>query len=164
MKKFVSAVFAAVIFISGSSFSGNVVYGVEKDIKSETIKVKLNGEVLSFDTAPVLIGGRVMVPMRAIFESLNAVVAWEEETNTAIAYKGDTVLSVQIGNKKLFKGGAGIELDVAPMLWGDKTMVPVRAVTEAFDCKVEWAEKTKEVLITTKQEKSVVVDEAKKAE
>ena len=40
-----------------------------------------------------------------------------------------------------------IELDVPAMIINDRTLVPVRAISEAYGCKVEWAADTKTVVI-----------------
>ena len=40
-----------------------------------------------------------------------------------------------------------ITLDVAPMLVGDRTLVPINAIVGAFFATVEWDEITKTVII-----------------
>lgn len=132
----------------------------EKAEKTE-ITVKIDGAEIKFDQPPILVNDRTMVPLRAIFEGLKAVVTWENDTNTAIAFKDDTTISVQIDNNKMFKNSEVIELDAAPVLVNDRTLVPVRAISEAFNCKVDWDEKNLEVIITTADEKETVVDENK---
>ena len=132
----------------------------EKAEKTE-ITVKIDGTEIKFDQPPILVNDRTMVPLRAIFEGLKAVVTWENDTNTAIAFKDDTTISVQIDNNKMFKNSEVIELDAAPVLVNDRTLVPVRAISEAFNCKVDWDEKNLEVIITTADEKETVVDENK---
>lgn len=133
----------------------------EKAEKTE-ITVKIDGTEIKFDQPPILVNDRTMVPLRAIFEGLKAVVTWENDTNTVIAFKDDTTISVQIDNNKMFKNSEVIELDAAPILVSDRTLVPVRAISEAFNCKVDWDEKNLEVIITTADEKETVVDENKK--
>lgn len=133
----------------------------EKKAEKTEITVKIDGTEIKFDQPPILVNDRTMVPLRAIFEGLKAVVTWENDTNTAIAFKDDTTISVQIDNNKMFKNSEVIELDAAPILVSDRTLVPVRAISEAFNCKVDWDEKNLEVIITTADEKETVVDENK---
>lgn len=111
------------------------------------ISVKVNGEKLSFDQPPVIIGGRTLVPLRAIFVALGATVDWEQSTKTAIAKKGSEVIKISIGSNELFKSGKIIELDVPAKLINEKTMVPARAVSEAFGAKVDWDNDTRTVII-----------------
>ena len=42
-----------------------------------------------------------------------------------------------------------IELDVPPQLIGGRTLVPARAVSEAFGCDVKWDDSTQTVIITS---------------
>ncbi len=90
-----------------------------------------------------------MVPMRKIFESLGAVVTWDDASQTATGKKGDTIVNISINSKTLFKNGVPKILDVAPALIDARTLVPVRAIAESFDCNVEWIAETQTVKITT---------------
>lgn len=40
-----------------------------------------NGEYITLDTAPILLNGRTLVPVRAVAESLDATVEWRGEIN-----------------------------------------------------------------------------------
>lgn len=111
------------------------------------ISVNVNGEKLSFDQPPVIIGGRTLVPLRAIFVALGATVDWEQSTKTAIAKKGNEVIKISIGSNELSKSGKITELDVPAKLINEKTMVPARAVSEAFGAKVDWDNDTRTVII-----------------
>ena len=111
------------------------------------ISVEVNGEKLSFEQEPVIIGGRTLVPLRAIFVSLGATVDWEQATKTAIAKKGNDIIKISIGSNELNKSGAVKELDVPAKLINSSTMVPARAVSEAFGASVDWDEKTRTVKI-----------------
>lgn len=43
-----------------------------------------NGQYITLDTAPILLNGRTLVPVRAVAESLEATVEWREEINTVV--------------------------------------------------------------------------------
>ncbi len=111
------------------------------------ISVEVNGERLSFEQEPVIIGGRTLVPLRAIFVSLGATVDWEQSTKTAIAKKGNDIIKISIGSNELNKSGAVKELDVPAKLRNSSTMVPARAVSEASGASVDWDGKTRTVKI-----------------
>ncbi len=113
------------------------------------VKVYLEDSMLQFDVPPQIINGRTMVPMRVIYESLGAVVSWDDTTKTASGTKGDVTVSVTINSCNLYKNGkVATVLDVAPVIIDGRTLVPVRAIAESFDCKVDWVDETKTVLIT----------------
>ena len=113
----------------------------------DEITVKLDGAFLQFDVSPVLKNDRTLVPFRAIFEALGATVDWDDATQTAIAVKGDTTLKITIGDNKLYRNGEVIELDVPAQILNDRTLVPVRAISESFGCEVNWVDQTQTVVI-----------------
>ena len=113
-----------------------------------TISVYINGTKIQFDQPPILDNGRTLVPLRAIFEALGAEVSWDSNTQTVTAIKGSTQISLQIGSTQLYVNGKVTTLDVPAKLINSSTLVPVRAVSEAFGCKVDWDQDTQTVLIT----------------
>ena len=70
--------------------------GIPAATANENITVYLDDILLSFDVPPQIIDGRTMVPMRKIFESLGAVVTWDESTQTVTGKRGDTTVNVSI--------------------------------------------------------------------
>ena len=53
-----------------------------------------------------------------------------------------------IGSSTMQKDGKDITLDVPAQLINDRTLVPARAVAEAFGCDVDWDDTTKTITIT----------------
>ena len=120
------------------------------------VSVVADGKVLTFeDQAPVISQGRTLLPLRKIFDALGASVYWDDQTKTVFASKGDITIAVQIDEHTMFKneGGQSFQytLDIAPMLVSDRTMIPARAVSEAFGAEVTWDEQTKTVTIVSKK-------------
>ena len=138
MKKLISCVLVICLAFTMFSFTA---------IAQDDISVIVNGKQIEMDQKPVLINDRTLVPMRAIFEALGASVGWDNDTNSVIATKDDTVIFMQIGHNKLFKNNEAIELDVPPKLVNDRTLVPVRAIAESFNLNVSWDEATQTVTI-----------------
>lgn len=114
----------------------------------EAISVFVNDERVSFDVAPTIINDRTMVPVRAIFEALGAEVRWDDEIETAIGVLDDTVVKIAIGKSYLVKNGKRIDIDTPAMIISDRTLVPVRAIAESFDCTVDWYDESQTVEIT----------------
>ncbi len=111
------------------------------------ISVLLNSKKIEFDQLPVLEYGRTLVPLRAIFEALGASVQWDGATQTVTAVKGDTTVSLQIGSTSMYVNGVVKTLDVPAKLINSRTLVPVRAISEAFGCAVGWDGNTQTVII-----------------
>lgn len=116
-------------------------------VDSDTIKVFINGKQLEFDVEPMLINGRTMVPMRVIFEALGAKVNWDGSTQTAIGETKKTTIKITIGKDYLLKNDNIVVLDSPAVVISGRTLVPVRAIAESLDCKVEWYGGTKVVEI-----------------
>jgi len=112
------------------------------------IKVTLDGVELTFEVPPQTIGGRTMVPMRAIFEALGADVKWEGSTQTITGTKDGRVVVMQLDNTTMTINGRAVTLDVPPQVVRGRTLVPVRAISEGLDLKVNWDSGTRTVVIT----------------
>lgn len=118
--------------------------------KNGEIKIEINNERIYPDSAPMLVEGRTLVPIRAIAEKMGYSVAWDEELQlvTLTALKGKTVLHFEIGSDIALKNFTKkIQLDVPAIVVGDRTYLPLRAVAEAMKAEVNWndAEKTVEI-------------------
>ena len=137
----------------------NTVSDTVEDKKEEekktvnAITVIVNGEELVSDVEPKIVNDRTMLPMRAIFEILGARVTWVAEHKTIFAVAGPHLMVLQIGNDVMSLQKVSddttevITLDAPPYIYKDRTLVPVRAVAEAMDAKVEWDAETRTVTI-----------------
>lgn len=113
----------------------------------KSIDVKVNGKSINFDQAPIIDNGRTLVPVRAIFEALGASVEWYSETGTVVSKRGNTTIKMTIGSSTMQKDSKDISLDVPAQIINDRTLVPVRAIAEAFGCNVDWNSNTQTVTI-----------------
>lgn len=131
---------------------------------NENISVFLNGRLINFDQPPIVQNGITLVPMQVIFEALGADVFWWDEAEYIIAIKNDIKLVLSPNENKIFKfigkdigefekksnegNLEGIMLDVAPQIINGRTLVPIRAISEAFGINVDWNRNSKSVLLT----------------
>ncbi len=118
---------------------------------SDEIKVKIDGRQIQFDVPPQIIKNRTMVPLRAIFEALGATVDWDEHTRTVVSTKNGIRVSLTVNYPRIDVNGEDVTLDSPPRIVNGRTLVPVRAISEAFKTNVEWNESEKTVVITTKE-------------
>lgn len=139
MKKFLSLALAVLMLIGMAT----IPVSAQKEVT-----VYLFGEKLSFDVPPQIINGRTLLPMRKIFESLGATVEWNGDTKTVTSFREDKIIILAVDKYIMYVNGEVETLDVAPCLINGRTMVPVRAVSESFDLKVDWDGDTRSVLIT----------------
>lgn len=154
MKKSVSILLSFAILLS---MAVNVLAGV-----APNITVIIDDEVLEFETPPFIENDVTLVPMRTIFEALGAGVLWDEKFQIVSASKSDYDyrISIPIGSKTMTlqsmnwnstsnDGDKAIHLDVPAQIVNDQTFVPLRAVSEVFNCDVQWDEDTKTITITS---------------
>lgn len=119
---------------------------------ASNIKVMLNGEEIKFDVQPQFINNRTMVPLRAIFEALGATVEWDGDSQTVTSTKDDTTISLTINNPTMKVNDSSITLDSPACIVNDRTLVPVRAVSESFKCQVGYDGATTTVSIISDSE------------
>lgn len=139
---------------------------------ADDVKVYVNGAQLTgLDQPPVIINGRTMVPMRAIFEALGCSVDWYGEQQLVAAYDLNNVLFLVINadygsrmdtidfltfmkqNPSEDQIAALVDnntfpLDVPPLIINNRTMVPLRVVGESMDAQVDWDGNARAVYIT----------------
>ena len=115
----------------------------------DNINVMLNGRHLSFDVRPWFLNNRVMVPMRAIFEELGALVEWDQQTKTVTAKKGETVVMMTIGDTSPTINGQIVTIDQPAVVWNGRTLVPLRFVAESLGVSVGWDPSTWTATITS---------------
>jgi prenyltransferase beta subunit len=101
-------------------------------------KVLLNGKYLSFSQPPINESGRILVPMRKIFESLGAEVKWDGDKSLVTGIFADKSIELKIGSLAAKVDGLEIELDVPAVIKNGTTLVPLRFISESLEKKVEW--------------------------
>ncbi len=121
--------------LSGRPFGMNLNRRVTKDTT-----LYVNGDRVAADVAPLLIDGRMMVPVSFVATSLGAGVTWESKTKTVrMSYQGKD-LELVIGQEI---PGLG-----TPIIRSERTMVPVRYVAESFGKQVYYTRGTYETKVT----------------
>lgn len=117
------------------------------ELNANTIPVFVDGVQISFDQQPIIRDDRTLVPLRGVFEALGATVYWNNDTRSVTAYKDDTTVELAIGSSTMYVNGQPKYLDVAGQIINDRTMVPLRAISEAFEAIVYWDNDTRTVRV-----------------
>lgn len=146
LKNRLAAFFSAALLIVGAG-----------TVSASDINVVADGNSILFDVAPQIINDRTMVPMRAVFEALGADIVWDDTSKTVTGTKGNTSVSLTIGNSTMINNGAEIYLDSPPVIIEGRTLVPVRAIAEGLNAGVRWDADTKTVYINTSAEGKLTV-------
>ncbi|OQB15875.1 MAG: hypothetical protein BWY15_00001 [Firmicutes bacterium ADurb.Bin193] len=117
--------------------------------KDDKLNITIDGKPQTFDPPAMIQNDRTMVPMRAIFEIMGATVDWDETTSTVTATKGNTTITLTIGSTEAKLNGQPLTLDVAPFTHNDRTMVPLRFISESLGAAVQWSGTTNTVILAS---------------
>ncbi|MCR8630864.1 copper amine oxidase N-terminal domain-containing protein [Paenibacillus radicis (ex Xue et al. 2023)] len=117
------------------------------------IKVRISGKEVLNDFLPYLdrTTSIAMVPLRIISENLGVQVTWDGENQSVILGQNTKKIVLKLDQKEVLVNGKSFVLDAPPSLYLDNTMVPIRFISEHFDCSVEWDQDTYAVNIIPKK-------------
>ncbi|MBQ3463468.1 MAG: hypothetical protein IJH36_10230 [Clostridia bacterium] len=119
------------------------------NVYADDITVIMDGEEMSFDQPPVIMNDSTLVPFRAIFERLGMEVEWDSTDKSVIAYNDDTAIGLIVGYDTMFVNDDEVQLIAPPTIINDRTLVPLRAISEAVGAYVGWDGETRTVTINT---------------
>jgi hypothetical protein len=118
---------------------------------AQQITTTLNGENVRFmGVQPTMVNGRVLVPLRGIFEKMGAFVTWNAAMRSVHAEDNSgRQVDLRIGENYAKVDGNTVELDAPAMMMQGRTMVPLRFISESMGAQVNWDRYDRNVAITT---------------
>ncbi|MBO4898082.1 MAG: copper amine oxidase N-terminal domain-containing protein [Clostridia bacterium] len=128
--------------VTGASYAG-----------AERISIYVNGSQVWPDSDPIIENSRTLVPIRAVAEALGYSVDWDGDAKCVTMSRDDFAVQVMIDSTWITKYVDGEVLDYGTMdvpakIINSRTYIPLRAVTEAMGCSVDWDGGTRSVFIT----------------
>ncbi|HAG04798.1 MAG TPA: hypothetical protein DCG28_05080 [Lachnospiraceae bacterium] len=124
---------------------------------ADTVRVSVNGEIIDFaDQGAEIVEGRTLIPVRGVFDKLDYEIGWDAETKTVKLVKGDSLISIKIGENSLTASGKEIYVDVPAQIINGRTMLPLRAIGEAAGADVFWDGESKLASVVTDYTSDVV--------
>lgn len=120
-------------------------FGSENAIANRTVVMTIdsteyvvNNKIITGDAAPYIDSNwRTMVPIRALAESFDAEVIWNQDDSTVtINFDGDTQIVMTVGETAYTVDGAESTMDTEPVNAGDRVYVPVRFAAEGLGFSV----------------------------
>lgn len=122
--------------------------------KAEIIELIINDNNITIDgiakkceTAPVIINDRTYLPVRIITEALGASVEWIQSEQKVIVRSEEAEITLKIGSNKYTIDGSEYNMDTAPVIINDSTMLPIRFIAEALNCDVDYKFDDKQKII-----------------
>ena len=146
---FISGIFGGGLFLRREE--GDVL-SIEREetflpLVTPAIRVKLNGEFLSFMTPPVVQDGSTLIPVRFLFERAGATVSWDAGVTT-ISY-GEHAVSFTENSTTATVDGVPLEMPLPAQLQNGKTLVPLLFLSEHLGFAVSYDEAQHIALVTT---------------
>lgn len=115
--------------------------------RQKFIDIYIDGLYVPTDEAPFIENGRVLVPIRSLFEAMDQRVEWNPNTKTISI--DDGIVTLQIGSKKATVRNEIVTLDVPAQIVNGRTFVPLRFIVEHLGKNVYWDGKNRIVDITS---------------
>ena len=109
--------------------------------------IVVDGVAVRTDVPPVVENGRVLVPLRGIFERFNADVSYDEKTATVVATRNGIDVRVTVGSTEADINGHQVDLEVAPQEVDGRIEVPLRFVAQALGVSVDYDDATNTVVV-----------------
>jgi hypothetical protein len=98
-------------------------------------------DYLKTDVQPVIQNNRTFVPVRAIGEFLKLKVDFQAESNRVMMDGDGKTIALTIGDSSAWVNGKEVPLDAPPVIIQNRTMVPLRFISEALDYQVYYYDK-----------------------
>lgn len=138
MKKIISVLVAMILSVSALGA-----------LADSDITITLDGTLLASPVSPMIVNDSTMVPFRVIFEALDMQVNWSEALQKVYAMNDEKTIILTIGSDKMIVNTDIKDIPAVPFISNGHTLVPVRAISEAMDCKVDWDGEARRVILKT---------------
>lgn len=106
-----------------------------------------NGKSSIMDAAPVVRGGVTYLPVKYITDAFGGTSGWESASGSITVRRGDRLLVLNLNKKDYVLNGKQKTAEAATISVSNRTLVPVRLVSEQLGLSVKWEQKTKTVTI-----------------
>ncbi|GBF78318.1 hypothetical protein PA598K_06947 [Paenibacillus sp. 598K] len=113
------------------------------------IGVTLGGTSLRFgDQQPVIVDGRLLVPLRELIAALGGTINWDATTRTVSWLVGDTKIALPIGQKTATVNGTQVTISAGADILNGRTLVPARFIVETLGMTANWDQAAQQLTIT----------------
>ncbi|MCL1878641.1 MAG: copper amine oxidase N-terminal domain-containing protein, partial [Defluviitaleaceae bacterium] len=107
---------------------------------------------VGIDAPPFIDTGRTMLPVRAMLDGIGAEIDWDDADRridlTALGLNGQTNnASMWIGRVDALVNNQNLMMDVAPIISGGRTFIPVRYAAEFLGSEIAWIASQNKVVI-----------------
>ena len=123
---------------------------------NNSVKLTLNskqatflGSQMEIDVAPFATNNTTMLPLRFIAQDiLKADVDWNNSTNIVKVTRNGAGITIALDSGKVYSDGQPYNMSVAPMVKDNRTLVPLRLISELMYCKVDYNKADQSITVT----------------
>jgi hypothetical protein len=138
------------IWLSALVAAGSILFGEgEASAANPAVRVSIDGEIISFDSAPYIENGIVFAPARSIFARWGMELAWDAKSGSLTAVKRDNRLNLTLGNPYANVNGRVTTLPAAPLLREGTMYVPLEPVASSLGAETVWSGKLNTMYVKT---------------
>ncbi|MGV3618918.1 MAG: copper amine oxidase N-terminal domain-containing protein [Fimbriimonas sp.] len=118
-------------------------------VPQREVRVYVRNERVRFDRVqPVLVGRRILIPLRGVFEKMGASVRYDARRKRVIASRGQTRVVMRLNSPTAVVNGERKLMDAWPRVSKGHVLVPIRFVGESLDAGVAYLRDRNTVRIT----------------
>jgi len=145
MKKatvFVIAVCLIISITTGTAYAATL-----QSSKGSTLSMQVMGKTLSGIEPPLLLDGKVYVPIRFAAEALGYTVTYNPTTRIMDIKKDNQSIRLTIGSVNTIINGKTVKIEKAPFLNNGRAYVPMSYIKTAFGVEIKYDSNNKSVII-----------------
>jgi spore germination protein len=112
-------------------------------------QIKIDGSITPLNPPAFITGGRTLVPVvfMAANQSLGAEVTWDARQRKVSINCREHRIELNIGQKTALVDGQSYTMDVAPLIWQNRTYIPLSFVAAHLGGRVLWNSASQEISI-----------------
>lgn len=161
MKKYLSASFILAFLMICFTVPASAVYSGITEMPN--VKIVIDGEIGNYEDTPINMNSRTLLPLKGILVNLgvkddNEHIVWNGKEKSVTVIKDATEIYLKIGSNKATVNGEEIVLDSSPVVYNNKTYIPVNFIAKSFGMKVVWDGSSKSVLIRNQDDFNYIKD------
>lgn len=139
-------------------FLASVVATSSVPVMGADVNLSIDGLVQANAGTVINSNGYNLLGMREVFELLGASVKWNGDKRLVTANKGDTTVELYVDTNKALVNGEYVKMPTGCVNLDGHIYVPIRFVSDAFGCKIDWDMATHKISIDTGNEKYTLLN------
>ena len=140
MKFIQLSIFFCLLIFAFTNASATPYHDIEND-GGLPVCIRINGEYIKSDVLPVIKKGTTFVPVRFISEAFGSDVSYDNDTRSVHIQFDDDNIIIPIGETNIFINNTTHTILHPSFIKNDRTMVPLRLISETFGADVNWDSK-----------------------